>query len=82
MNTHPPQTFVQIPADDVSLVIGALNSLGTALADHRHQWTDGERCIYELATEILVHGMKKAARAARNVKPAPDTRTPPDQPQA
>lgn len=35
------------------LVIGALDSLGVALADHGHQWTDGERAVYEEALNVL-----------------------------
>jgi hypothetical protein len=39
--------------DDLQLVLGALDSLGVALADHGHQWTEGERAIYEKAVEIV-----------------------------
>jgi len=39
--------------DDLQLVLGALDSLGVALADHSHQWTEGERAIYEKAVEIV-----------------------------
>lgn len=45
--------FVPLLADDVSLVIGALDSLGVALADHHHQWSVGEREIYDQARELL-----------------------------
>ena len=38
---------------DAQIVIGALNSLAVALADHDHTWTDGERTIYEQAIAIL-----------------------------
>jgi hypothetical protein len=38
---------------DDSLVLGALDSLGVALTNHNHQWTDGERAIYEEAAGIL-----------------------------
>jgi len=38
---------------DLLLIQGALDSLGVALADHRHQWTNGEREIYEQATSKL-----------------------------
>lgn len=31
------------------IILGALDSLGTALAEHGHMWTDGEREIYEQA---------------------------------
>ncbi len=39
--------------ENTELVIGALDSLGLALADHNHQWTEGERAIYEKAIEVL-----------------------------
>lgn len=35
------------------MVVGALDTLGVALAEHKHRWTDGERAIYELACEAL-----------------------------
>lgn len=38
---------------DLQLVLGALDSLGVALADHDHQWTVGERAIYEEAVSLL-----------------------------
>jgi hypothetical protein len=38
---------------DDSLVLGALDSLGVALAEHGHEWTTGERAIYEEAVGIL-----------------------------
>ncbi len=38
---------------DIYLVEGALNSLGVALTDYDHQWSNGERTIYEQAIEIL-----------------------------
>lgn len=40
-------------AEDKQLVLGALDSLATALAQHGHQWTEGERAIYEQATTAL-----------------------------
>jgi hypothetical protein len=39
---------------DCQIVIGALDSLGVALADKKHQWTEGERAIYEKAIEIAL----------------------------
>lgn len=36
-----------------NLVLGAVDSLALALADHGHSWTDGERAIYELAIDKL-----------------------------
>lgn len=38
---------------DLLLIQGALDSLGVALADHGHTWTDGEREIYDQATELI-----------------------------
>ena len=38
---------------DLYLIQGALDTLGVSLADRYHQWTDGERAIYEEATEII-----------------------------
>ncbi len=35
------------------LVLGALDSLAVALADHEHEWTVGERAIYEEAIVLL-----------------------------
>jgi hypothetical protein len=40
--------------EERNLVIGALDSLGVALADHDHKWTQGERCIYEAAVECVL----------------------------
>ena len=34
-------------------VLGALDTLGTLLADDNHPWTEGERAIYEEATRLL-----------------------------
>jgi hypothetical protein len=39
---------------DCQIVIGALDSLGVALTDKKHQWTEGERAIYEKAIEIVL----------------------------
>lgn len=38
---------------DREVILGALNTLGTALADHGHEWTEGEREIYEHALREL-----------------------------
>ena len=38
---------------DFLLIQGALDSLGVALSEHRHQWTAGEREIYEQATSKI-----------------------------
>lgn len=37
----------------MGIIIGALDSLGTALSEHGHEWTDGERAIYEEAMRIV-----------------------------
>ena len=34
-------------------ILGCIDTLGTVLADHKHQWTDGERAIYEEACRLL-----------------------------
>lgn len=39
--------------DDYRLVLGALDTLGTKLADYNHQWTEGEKEIYEQAVKII-----------------------------
>lgn len=38
---------------DFLLIQGALDSLGVALADHHHQWSEGEREIYEQSVIII-----------------------------
>lgn len=38
---------------DQQIILGALDTLGTALADHEHEWTEGERAIYEQAVECV-----------------------------
>jgi hypothetical protein len=40
-------------SEHIDLVVGALDSLGVALADHGHEWTDGERAIYEESIKTL-----------------------------
>jgi hypothetical protein len=39
--------------DHKNLILGALDSLALALAEHDHIWTQGERAIYEEATVML-----------------------------
>lgn len=34
-------------------LVEALDALGLALVDHRHQWTDRERMLYETAMVYL-----------------------------
>jgi hypothetical protein len=40
---------VKISESERRIILGALDSLGVALADHGHEWTVGERTIYEEA---------------------------------
>jgi hypothetical protein len=50
--------------EEIQLVIGALDTLGTALSDHGHVWTDGERAIYEEAIEACKRERVSAAKAS------------------
>ena len=43
----------QLDNMELALVRGALDTLGTSLADKSHTWTEGERAIYEQAIEAL-----------------------------
>jgi hypothetical protein len=38
---------------DAGIVQGALDTLGSALADHDHVWSEGEKTIFESATILL-----------------------------
>ena len=38
---------------DRQAIIDALNALGCALVDHKHQWSRGERKLYEIAIRLL-----------------------------
>ena len=40
-------------SEDKDLVMGALDSLGVALAEHEHEWTEGEKEIYEQAVKLV-----------------------------
>src|SRR5437588_12089858 len=44
---------MNISESDRQIMLGALDSLGVALADHDHEWTVGERTIYEEAIKLL-----------------------------
>lgn len=44
--------------DEARLVLGALDTLGVALADEDHCWTEGERTIFEMATVILAESIE------------------------
>lgn len=50
MKNPPPPGLTE---DDRQIILGALDSLASALADHAHTWTDGERAIYEQACRLL-----------------------------
>jgi len=39
--------------DDLAMVRGALDSMGVALANHHHQWSVGEREIFDQSHEII-----------------------------
>lgn len=39
--------------DEARLVLGALDTLAVSLTDKTHEWTEGERAIYEQATAIV-----------------------------
>jgi hypothetical protein len=45
---------VKISESGRQLVLGALNSLTVTLAHYDHEWTVGERTIYDEALKILV----------------------------
>jgi hypothetical protein len=42
-----------INEEDRQLILGALDTLGTKLADYGHEWSEGERAIYEMAVECV-----------------------------
>jgi len=44
---------MNISESDRQIIVWALDSLGVALADHDHNWTVGERTIYEEAINVL-----------------------------
>jgi len=35
------------------IIVGCIDTLATSLTAHGHQWTEGERAIYETACEFL-----------------------------
>lgn len=39
--------------EQLPTVLGALDTCAVLLADYDHQWTEGERVIYEQAVEII-----------------------------
>ena len=55
---------------NVGLIVGALDSLGVALAEHGHEWTDGERAIYEEAVKTLWNEFENVRGERRQKKPS------------
>src|SRR6266403_2447213 len=55
---------MKVSESDRQLVLGALDSLGVSLADHDHEWTVGERTIYEEAIKILTASSTPCRMAA------------------
>ncbi len=53
------QFEMKIPESDRQLVLGALDSLTVTLADYDHEWTVGERTIYDEALKILTASAEK-----------------------
>ena len=47
---------MNITKEQASLIQGALDSMGVALTNYGHKWSDGERAIYEQATSVLAYG--------------------------
>jgi hypothetical protein len=45
---------MNISESDRQIIVGALDSLGVALAEHDHEWTVGERTIYEEAINVII----------------------------
>ena len=45
--------WVKMSDKDRQAIIDALNALGCALVDHKHQWSRGERKLYEIAIRLL-----------------------------
>lgn len=42
-----------LTAEELSMIRGALDSLGVVLTDYEHTWTEGEKEIYEQAIKLL-----------------------------
>lgn len=45
--------FTILNEEQRQVVLGALDSLATALTERGHTWSEGERAIYDQATELL-----------------------------
>jgi hypothetical protein len=63
---------MQLAEQERQCLIGALDSLGVALAEHDHEWSVGERVIYEDAINLLTASScrKAADYAAPTTYPA------------
>ena len=59
---------MKISESDRQLVLGALDSLTVTLADYDHEWTVGERTIYDEALEILTASAETAVKIAITAK--------------
>ena len=59
---------------DLQMLLGAIDSLGVALVDHDHEWTVGEKEIYEQAAAML-NGAISSGGWTRETR-ACDLRTP------
>ena len=55
---------MKISESDRQLVLGALDSLTVTLGDYDHEWTVGERTIYDEALEILTASAETAVKIA------------------
>jgi hypothetical protein len=55
---------VKTSESDRQLVLGALDSLTVTLADYDHEWTVGERTIYDEALKILTASAETAVKIA------------------
>jgi hypothetical protein len=62
--------------EDKDLIVGALDSLGVALADHGHQWTDGERAIYEESIKTLWNMAEKFQKIGNQIGGSTSAQTP------
>jgi hypothetical protein len=53
---------VKIPESDRQLGLGALDSLAVTLADYDHEWTVGERPIYDEALKVRTASAETAVK--------------------
>jgi hypothetical protein len=68
--------IITMTTEERALVVGALDSLGVALADHDHQWTEGERAIYEESLQILWNTVEKYRQLSGEVAASGNAPTP------